>query len=64
MLATEAALPTALNIVLDTVLHAPAKQIVVPLTPETAHVNGSFAGAAKNRMLVYDSHGNFSLRKY
>lgn len=52
MLAAEAALLNIPIVILDAGAHAPAKQLVTALTPETAHVDGSFADAAKIRELA------------
>jgi phosphoribosylaminoimidazole carboxylase len=52
MLAAEAALLNIPVVILDSGNHGPAKQIIAPLKPEHAHVDGSFADATKIRELA------------
>lgn len=52
MLAASASLLNIDVVILDVGDHAPAKQIVAPRRPETSHIDGSFADAAKIRDLA------------
>ncbi|PPQ72054.1 hypothetical protein CVT26_006735 [Gymnopilus dilepis] len=52
MLAASASLLNVKVVILDVGDHAPAKQIVAPLGPELAHVDGSFADPEKIRELA------------
>ncbi|KAI0785579.1 phosphoribosylaminoimidazole carboxylase [Abortiporus biennis] len=52
MLAASASLLNIDVVILDVGDYTPAKQIVVPRKPETAHINGSFADPAKIRELA------------
>ena len=52
MLAASASLLNVRVVILDVGDHAPAKQIVAPLGPELAHVDGSFADPEKIRELA------------